>query len=88
MSPVRYGSCTSKCERGVWKSEWRSPGEVLLICWVCFSLAQATLMLNEVFDIDLSLDSWWFLPDKAMPKKIRDVPKQLLFNAPVRGRWV
>ncbi|PHJ25782.1 c2 domain-containing [Cystoisospora suis] len=47
---------------------------------------RATLMLNEVFDIDLSLDSWWFLPDKAMPKKIRDVPKQLLFNAPVRGR--
>lgn len=52
---------------------------------VCVPL-QATLMLNEVFDIDLSLDSWWFLPDKAMPKKIRDVPKQLLFNAPVRGR--
>ncbi|KFH01137.1 Sma protein [Toxoplasma gondii MAS] len=47
---------------------------------------RVSLMLSEVFDIDLSFDSWWFLPDKAMPQKIREVPKQLLFSVPVRGR--
>ncbi|OEH75123.1 C2 domain-containing protein [Cyclospora cayetanensis] len=47
---------------------------------------RVSLQLNEVFDIDMVFDSWWFLPDKTMPNKLRIHPKTLSLNVPVQGR--
>ena len=48
--------------------------------------AQVSLQLNEVFDIDMVFDSWWFLPDKKMPPKLQQHAKALSLNVPVQGR--
>ncbi|CDJ34168.1 uncharacterized protein EMH_0088250 [Eimeria mitis] len=49
---------------------------------------RVSLQLNEVFDIDMVFDSWWFLPDKKMPAKLQHHAKALSLNVPVQGRGV
>lgn len=47
---------------------------------------QVSFQLNEVFDVDMVFDSWWFLPDKKMPPKLQSHPKALSLNVPTQGR--
>ncbi|KAL8434524.1 hypothetical protein Efla_000040 [Eimeria flavescens] len=47
---------------------------------------RVSFQLNEVFDIDMVFDSWWFLPDNKMPLKLQQHPKALSLNVPIQGR--
>eukprot|EP00918_Siedleckia_nematoides_P077197 GHVU01168823.1.p1 GENE.GHVU01168823.1~~GHVU01168823.1.p1 ORF type:complete len:310 (-),score=46.88 GHVU01168823.1:333-1262(-) len=44
-----------------------------------------TLHLSEVFEFDLYFDSWWFIPEAKMPKKLQALPKKFKLCLP-RGR--
>ncbi|KAL8433568.1 hypothetical protein ACSSS7_003787 [Eimeria intestinalis] len=47
---------------------------------------RVSFQLNEVFDVDMVFDSWWFIPDSKMPPKLQQHPKALSLNVPTQGR--
>ncbi|KAL8453464.1 hypothetical protein Emag_001837 [Eimeria magna] len=47
---------------------------------------RVSFQLNEVFDIDMVFDSWWFIPDSKMPPKLQQHQKALSLNVPTQGR--
>ncbi|KAH7649146.1 c2 containing [Cryptosporidium bovis] len=44
---------------------------------------RVTMQLNEVFDYDISLENWTFIPNRKLPIEIKRAPKILRIRAPL-----
>ncbi|KAH8742154.1 c2 containing protein [Cryptosporidium ryanae] len=44
---------------------------------------RVTMQLNEVFDYDISLENWTFIPNRKLPIEIKRAPKILRIKAPL-----